>query len=196
MGETPPRTWGRRRKGLAHNVFVRNTPTHVGKTSRSRRRPSCLWKHPHARGEDWRSGGGAPARKETPPRTWGRLFASYLLFCRPRNTPTHVGKTTLNNGANNNLEKHPHARGEDRHRECQAGTGLETPPRTWGRQLTEDTHLALSGNTPTHVGKTALLSVLWVPRGKHPHARGEDELLKLCALGAAETPPRTWGRRY
>src|SRR5690606_3444785 len=30
---------------------------------------------------------------------------------------------------------------------------------------------------------------------KHPHGRGEDQLLQLRRRQAQETPPRTWGRR-
>ena len=73
----------------------------------------------------------------------------------------------------------------------------------------------LSGNTPTSVGKTALLGLCRSVLEKHPHERGEDLLmlpccfsligntptsvgktdcLLYCTASGNETPPRAWGR--
>ncbi len=50
--ETPPRAWGRL-QGEVHAIpLSRNTPTGVGKTSRSTMARCPRWKHPHGRGED------------------------------------------------------------------------------------------------------------------------------------------------
>ena len=132
--ETPPRTWGRRGGGHGGVSSVRNTPTHVGKTTNKRFTIFSSQKHPHARGEDQ----GTPIRREgqeeTPPRTWGR---------QPNREPWFWGR-----------QKHPHARGEDS--ECVNHTinGGETPPRTWGRPIFSSHFLSFLRNTPTHVGKT------------------------------------------
>ena len=50
----------------------------------------------------------------------------------------------------------------------------ETPPRTWGRPFSGFTAEAVSGNTPTYVGKTFSASKYEDFREKHPHVRGED----------------------
>ena len=73
-----------------------------------------LKKHPHARGEDSALLEEALARGETPPRTWGRPFAPRPDLHSKRNTPTHVGKTHAARFDHPVVEKHPHARGEDR----------------------------------------------------------------------------------
>ena len=132
--ETPPRTWGRLVSFYPVLVSLGNTPTHVGKTGRERYTHTRARKHPHARGEDQKLARNLLKSEETPPRTWGRLLLreGQLLFLR--NTPTHVGKTSLGRVAADNAGKHPHARGED-----QGRLYVLWP---------------LSGNTPTHVGKT------------------------------------------
>ena len=50
--ETPPRTWGRLSRKTRGGKKCRNTPTHVGKTNKSRLKRAFKKKHPHARGED------------------------------------------------------------------------------------------------------------------------------------------------
>ena len=92
-GETPPRAWGRRVPQRRRRIFLRNTPTSVGKTARIMRTMSPSEKHPHERGEDtgpcWPSG----FARETPPRAWGRPYARKIR---------HILQG-----------KHPHERGED-----------------------------------------------------------------------------------
>ena len=93
--ETPPRTWGRRSMDTGGYRAIRNTPTHVGKTS-ARSPPKFLSrKHPHARGEDSFQKTGNIADAETPPRTWGRPSSGQCPRAPDGNTPTHVGKTFL-----------------------------------------------------------------------------------------------------
>ena len=97
-------------------------------------------------------------------------------------------------GAPNLVEKHPHARGEDKRRASSSMPPEETPPRTWGRQEQAAADATLYGNTPTHVGKTAPKAYGCVPVQKHPHARGEDLSHSSMIQWMRETPPRTWGR--
>ena len=94
-------------------ITTGNTPTHVGKTALKASGVTRWGKHPHARGEDRSETTPAMHPQETPPRTWGRpelLQGGTYLF---GNTPTHVGKTSFSPSVENNLWKHPHARGED-----------------------------------------------------------------------------------
>jgi len=91
-------------------------------------------------------------------------------------------------------QKHPHACGEDPTIRKEQSEIQETPPRLWGRQALLHRPQPQSGNTPTPVGKTEA-GMLWLNRTKkHPHACGEDELIKPLASTTAETPPRLWGR--
>ena len=131
---------------------------------------------------------------ETPPRTWGRLFTMPSEQMNGRNTPTHVGKTPIEDDLRGGERKHPHARGEDSSVRLTTGPWSETPPRTWGRLVAEVPHVAGVGNTPTHVGKTAGRACLSVGCRKHPHARGEDRGVNRQQSDRRETPPRTWGR--
>ena len=54
--------------------------------------------------------------------------------------------------------------------------------------------MARKGNTPTCVGKTAMMAEQRRRNRKHPHMRGED----ACRFGVhsvkQETPPHAWGR--
>ena len=72
---------------------MRNTPTHVGKTSWVSGQKRGLEKHPHARGEDPVVGCLISLEPETPPRTWGRPKNAHAKPHDTGNTPTHVGKT-------------------------------------------------------------------------------------------------------
>ena len=110
------------------------------------------------------------------------------------NTPTHVGKTENPLKEPCDLQKHPHARGEDNWMILVTPTDGETPPRTWGRLKVANPAGKLVGNTPTHVGKTCHRGRIRAGVRKHPHARGEDRLSMAVSVAVRETPPRTWGR--
>ena len=132
--ETPPRTWGRHVPPWISSVPIRNTPTHVGKTMSMLHWNVLTEKHPHARGEDNPLRVPADTGRETPPRTWGRPEVGTEFAEIGRNTPTHVGKTTLEWQFLPNGKKHPHARGEDSPTTSVGVYFAETPPRTWGRR--------------------------------------------------------------
>ncbi len=115
----------------------RNTPTGVGKTTRQA--VSDL------------------VDKETPPRAWGRPIRYSMLSCAFRNTPTGVGKTVEEDVTQRIARKHPHGRGEDDLAFRQGMQEAETPPRAWGRLVKQATEIHKGGNTPTGVGKTAIM---------------------------------------
>ena len=133
-GETPPRTWGRPDNSALNAHHAGNTPTHVGKTQDENDPDLNPKKHPHARGEDRPNSSTCSLIMETPPRTWGRPISTVSACGYDRNTPTHVGKTSLPCTNIPALWKHPHARGEDHITGLIAGGVIETPPRTWGRR--------------------------------------------------------------
>ena len=126
----------------------------MGKTRSRQASTKAREKHPHARGEDDSRPNDQMWQAETPPRTWGRPGIPAFAFTTQR--------------------KHPHARGEDRWAGNRSWVLRETPPRTWGRQELTSSYRHNRRNTPTHVGKTVQFLYTHDERGKHPHARGED----------------------
>ena len=112
--------------------------------------------------------------QETPPRMWGIPYRVACASSPGRNTPTHVGNTTLI----------PMGTKED----------PETPPRMWGRLNTTAVKQTTTRNTPTHVGKTSRSSLMIPSAQKHPHACGEDLCEQHSGYFIEEPPPRMWGR--
>ena len=105
-----------------------------------------------------------------------------------------MGKTIFPGPDQMEMEKHPHGRGEDEQRWDDARTGMETPPRAWGRRTWAQRIGSLARNTPTGVGKTNQCGVARAANEKHPHGRGEDYWPDVTLPPSMETPPRAWGR--
>ena len=158
--ETPPRAWGRPTRLAKKQALVRNTPTCVGKTTDRR--------------------GWSRQPSETPPRAWGRQSHHQHPQQTRRNTPTCVGKTFSSYGSSVIKKKHPHVRGEDCRHPVGPRCGGETPPRAWGRPNGAGAVQVNRGNTPTCVGKTALITKIGNSTEKHPHVRGEDLWPPIC----------------
>ena len=159
--ETPPRAWGRQAKAMPVPEDDRNTPTCVGKTSSKNLERPKRRKHPHVRGEDGLGRQSQTCRAETPPRAWGRRRYSAQQHPFARNTPTCVGKTKTSKRGPSALKKHPHVRGEDDSIPLPPPPVEETPPRAWGRPVSDCSPLARLRNTPTCVGKTHSGRPLW-----------------------------------
>src|SRR5690606_880992 len=85
-------------------------------------------------------------------------------------------------------------RGEDWRRPSCPPTGLETPPRAWGRRWRTRKRRTRARNTPTGVGKTVSEDDILDLLQKHPHGRGEDSNTRSSSTRTLETPPRAWGR--
>ena len=166
----------------------------MGKTTASTFPPSDTQKHPHACGEDCIFLGFACLALETPPRVWGRLFASTFANACSRNTPTRVGKTDDRGIIGFLRRKHPHACGEDPRKSPIVAPHSETPPRVWGRLCFAMRSSSIFRNTPTRVGKTSALINRLKLLKKHPHACGEDSADAASHARSLETPPRVWGR--
>ena len=113
IGETPPRAWGRQTPTRLNHQGQRNTPTGVGKTTRTWVTRLIGRKHPHGRGEDFAGLGVHHIYVETPPRAWGRPLQQRGNDQSFGNTPTGVGKTWRVRCTVRGHEKHPHGRGED-----------------------------------------------------------------------------------
>ena len=75
------------------------------------------------------------------------------------------------------FEKHPHVRGEDCRHILGDDYDEETPPRAWGRLAGFRVWMGCVRNTPTCVGKTKQTAELKKISEKHPHVRGDDDML-------------------
>ena len=84
-------------------------------------------------------------------------------------------------------------RGEDERGQFRKTLGWETPPRAWGGQTCSNKPATTCGNTPTCVGRTAVVEAAEGLLQKHPHVRGEDTTWRTKAAATTETPPRAWG---
>ena len=84
--------------------------------------------------------------------------------------------------------------GEDKWLAANLQLQSETPPRVWGRPLSDFRLRGEWGNTPTCVGKTWCGGSDKFWHQKHPHVCGEDHFARFSAFFDKETPPRVWGR--
>ena len=91
---SPPRAWGGRIPTLADWIFLRLTPTCVGRTHNRRRLTRCPAAHPHVRGEDSSGCSSTTPARGSPPRAWGGRSPARPSAPLPRLTPTCVGRTT------------------------------------------------------------------------------------------------------
>ena len=192
--ETPPRTWRRRTVRDAKTGAQGNTSTDVEKTRRLWHRTKDFRKHLHGRGEDSASDFHSSDGPETPPRTWRRRCSEVRVARLRGNTSTDVEKTKSPASHQAPSRKHLHGRGEDAKTNLPLKRLVETPPRTWRRQLIDTGRLERPGNTSTDVEKTEGCEVEGFSCQKHLHGRGEDERKSASSRRRLETPPRTWRR--
>ena len=174
---SPPRAWGRFKRGLLLTFAFGSPPRAWG-------RSSCLPVinqsppvHPHVRGEDCKKmrfriqfirftptcvgkmaspGTCWYSRTGSPPRAWGRLHLPRAGPGRPRFTPTCVGKMPLRYSFRVSL----------------AGS----PPRAWGRCVVRRRDCKRRRFTPTCVGKMVFALCALSMSAVHPHVRGEDDV--------------------
>ena len=152
--------------------------------------------HPHARGEQQRTGYAEQAGHGSSPRTWGTAGIPFRQRGQTRFIPTHVGNRRRMLFDEVDGAVHPHARGEQsaawRLSEDRAGSS----PRTWGTVHPYGRQCRYCRFIPTHVGnrQPAIRRRIHLP--VHPHARGEQSG-RGCALAfSSGSSPRTWGTGY
>src|SRR5262245_23971524 len=110
----------------------------------------------------------------SPPRVWGRRRVGFIGKLVRRFTPTRVGTTTQSRKSQRTIPVHPHACGDDNILHggfCNFGG---SPPRVWGRRITNPPPTCRRRFTPTRVGTT------WSRSSSNSPSRG--------------SPPRVWGR--
>ena len=75
------------------------------------------------------------ANPGSPPRAWGKLRDSFLIFVSVGLTPTCVGKTHLANIEDLLRTAHPHVRGENKMYRRASILRIGSPPRAWGKPI-------------------------------------------------------------
>ena len=90
---------------------------------------------------------------------------------------------------------HPHACGENAVWIARRAAWLGSPPRVWGKPRLVPGQLRLIRFTPTRVGKTSSTPPERRYPQVHPHACGENAIMKTAKSTADGSPPRVWGKR-
>ena len=91
---SPPRAWGKDRRGPAEHGPRRFTPTGVGKSLTFHHAACYTRVHPHGRGEKSHTRCRTAASFGSPPRAWGKGLPHTLRLRAGRFTPTGVGKSS------------------------------------------------------------------------------------------------------
>ena len=173
---SPPRAWGQLPARILSSLAMRFTPTRVGTTfSASARRVSSAV-HPHARGDNFGTGGVGTTVAGSPPRAWGQLFRS------------ESGKKYV--------PVHPHARGDNYSPSHSQSVAVGSPPRAWGQHHCAIRRRDTRRFTPTRVGTTRTVPTPTSQLSVHPHARGDNDWTRKANIETAGSPPRAWGQLF
>ncbi len=127
--------------------------------------------HPHACGENCKSGGRLAAHLNGPsPRAWGK-----------RRFPSRIAL---------GFADHPHACGENPDQCDLLNASIGPSPRAWGKQLDHRAMASADRTIPTRVGENRRPPRRARPRSDHPHARGENSSCrcKRCRGHRADHP--------
>ena len=123
----------------------------------------------------------------SPPRAWGQLETSDVLYPAARFTPTGVGTMPAVSVSERRRAVHPHGRGDNLPVTLMVVGFVGSPPRAWGQSDSHVRSASLLRFTPTGVGTIAsgrwCNSILMV----HPHGRGDN---------AAEPSHQARSRRF
>jgi len=182
-------------KGLA--LFrPRFTPTPVGTISISSMRWCAGSVHPHARGDNSVYSCLMATMSGSPPRPWGQLLL--LPFPRPntRFTPTPVGTILERLPPCCTTTVHPHARGDNKLSPSNRPSTCGSPPRPWGQCLAQRLREDRDRFTPTPVGTIILRYATSNVIAVHPHARGDNSIMRLVERVPDGSPPRPWGQLF
>src|SRR5579872_5417812 len=194
MRGSPPRAWGRLHPAGPGREAEGFTPTCVGTIPEHPTGPAGGQVHPHVRGDDVLQARTYRAPVGSPPRAWGRLVVSSILWLHSGFTPTCVGTIRLRPGRWPRARVHPHVRGDDGKLTRQEEAEQGSPPRAWGRCRRLLTLKRGHRFTPTCVGTIESRDSGSRPIWVHPHVRGDDVSATSRSSAAIGSPPRAWGR--
>ncbi len=191
---SPPRAWGRRLWISSARSAGRFTPTCVGTAARRRMSRWRVAVHPHVRGDGDHDIHSNQLNIGSPPRAWGRPNTETFAASTPRFTPTCVGTARLVMTGSSITAVHPHVRG-DGWRDASCGVALcGSPPRAWGRLLSDLPAEGAHRFTPTCVGTASARLRTACCVSVHPHVRGDGISVPAGRSPSVGSPPRAWGR--
>ena len=90
---SPPRVWGKGIVSTSSFLFIRITPTCVGKRYQQYQNQFQQKDHPHVCGEKLKQKSFCVPLKGSPPRVWGKGKLAAYFCITVRITPTCVGKS-------------------------------------------------------------------------------------------------------
>ena len=138
--------------GSRHTFGI--TPAHAGKSICHTVKLAGNWDHPRACGEKLASNLLLSIQLGSPPRMRGKV--SNVIVPNGGNgiTPAHAGKRIRKLETQDQYRDHPRACGEKLLRGDTAWICLGSPPRMRGKEYRGMAHIARSGITPAHAGKS------------------------------------------
>ena len=192
---SPPRMRGKHQILPDRSGWRGITPAHAGKTIAPCVRPSHIWDHPRACGENISAVRTSPNSAGSPPRMRGKHFRKTVELRFTGITPAHAGKTQAVKCIGVPARDHPRACGENEKRRACCRQVAGSPPRMRGKHRAFRYDPAVVGITPAHAGKTALVHLHWRPPVDHPRACGENKTYAHKLYSAKGSPPRMRGKR-
>ena len=168
-----PRVWGTVAVGVEVEPVERFIPTRVGNSALSGSEARRIPVHPHACGEQ------ATGR---PRRAVHRRFI-----------PTRVGNRSAVRRARRPPAVHPHACGEQRIGRARRSYRTGSSPRVWGTEPRLPRAPGYGRFIPTRVGNSSTGRRGRARTSVHPHACGEQQLMKQAAFAQFGSSPRVWG---
>ena len=155
---------------------------------------SCRPVHPHGRGDN--RGALRPGRAVcgSPPRAWGQCSGALRIAGASRFTPTGVGTMRKARARRSATSVHPHGRGDNDRRCCNASADHGSPPRAWGQCQKAAPVGGRPRFTPTGVGTIGGRPDGCTARTVHPHGRGDNDSSARVRRGLNGSPPRAWGQ--
>ena len=187
--------WGKRRSKPREINNGRFTPTGVGKTHCTPTKTPRHPVHPHRCGENINVdmvGGIFPG---SPPQVWGKRHYKAVKGFLKRFTPTGVGKTCRLTRLTALTAVHPHRCGENMARCVRYGGLLGSPPQVWGKPACDLSRRLRPRFTPTGVGKTDDVMLVFSGLEVHPHRCGENHQIDRRVAYDRGSPPQVWGKR-
>jgi len=131
----------------------------------------------------------------SPPHAWGQHFAPFFAVFSARFTPTCVGTTTTIMKMPEELEVHPHMRGDNKTLTLFELTPSGSPPHAWGQPHKNAPAVRRFRFTPTCVGTTQAHCPRSGMGQVHPHMRGDNDSYADVSAGEEGSPPHAWGQR-
>jgi len=177
-------------------MLDRFTPTGVGTTTVHRRPARALQVHPHGRGDNQTESTRYARDYGSPPRAWGQQRIETAFPDATRFTPTGVGTTLISPPCARLPGVHPHGRGDNKLVRNDIVFDPGSPPRAWGQRRRCRRHRPPDRFTPTGVGTTLAIELVYTSLSVHPHGRGDNFTLALVGGNLKGSPPRAWGQQH